>query len=45
MHTRIRHDEPWDSEYNKQFHTQMPDCYRSPYLSEEQAKKGLTHTS
>jgi len=39
---KIRHDEPWDSEYNKQFHTQMPDCYRSPYLSEEQAKKGLT---
>jgi len=43
LYAKIRKDEPWDSEYNKQFHSQMPDCYRSPYLSDEQASQGLTN--
>jgi hypothetical protein len=30
LHGRIRPDEPWDSEYNRQFHTQCPDIYRCP---------------
>ncbi|MGL6194704.1 MAG: DUF1559 domain-containing protein, partial [Thermoguttaceae bacterium] len=30
MFDKIRLSEPWDSEYNKQFHDQMPDVYRCP---------------
>ena len=30
LYDQIRHDEPWDSEYNKQFHSQMMSCYRCP---------------
>ncbi len=28
LYKKIRLNEPWDSEYNKQFHDQMPDVYR-----------------
>ena len=42
LYEKIRRDEPWDSEYNKQFHTQMPDGFRSPYLTDEQSRQGLT---
>ena len=43
LYEKIRLDEPWDSEYNKQFHTQMPDSFRNPYLTDEQSRKGLTN--
>ncbi len=43
LYEKIRRDEPWDSEYNKQFHHQMPDSFRSPYLTDEQSQKGLTN--
>ena len=28
LYAKIRLDEPWDSEYNRQFHSQVPDAYR-----------------
>ena len=30
LYDEIRHDEPWDSEYNKQFHARMPTYYCCP---------------
>ena len=30
LYNAIRLDEPWDSEYNSQFHSQMPSCYCCP---------------
>ncbi len=30
LYSQIRLDEPWDSEYNSQFHTQMPSVYLCP---------------
>jgi hypothetical protein len=30
LYKKIRLDEPWDSEYNKQFHSQMPREFRCP---------------
>ena len=30
LYDQIRLDEPWDSEYNKQFHSQRMSCYRCP---------------
>ena len=33
LYDRIRHDEPWDSEYNSQFHSQMPDIFRGAFDS------------
>ncbi|MGL6195652.1 MAG: DUF1559 domain-containing protein [Thermoguttaceae bacterium] len=30
LYNQIRLDEPWDSEYNKQFHNQMPSIYACP---------------
>ena len=30
MYSQIRLDEPWDSEYNRQFHDQMPLIYKCP---------------
>jgi hypothetical protein len=30
LYKSIRHDEPWDSEYNKQFHNKMPEIFRCP---------------
>lgn len=38
---RIRLNEPWDSEYNRQFHSQMPEFYRCP-SSPHDAASGLT---
>jgi hypothetical protein len=43
LYNKIRLDEPWDSGYNRQFHTQMPDSFRNPYLTDEQSGKGLTN--
>ncbi|MDR2706775.1 MAG: DUF1559 domain-containing protein [Planctomycetaceae bacterium] len=30
LYINIHHDEPWDSEYNKQFHNQCPQVFRCP---------------
>ena len=38
----IRLDEPWDSEYNSQFHDKMPRCYYCPSRPAEEQAKGLT---
>ncbi|MDR0521779.1 MAG: DUF1559 domain-containing protein [Planctomycetaceae bacterium] len=35
LYKQIRLDEPWDSEYNKQFHSQMPAVYRCPSQPEQ----------
>ena len=37
---QIRLDEPWDSEWNRQFHKRMPDCYCCPALSPSQREAG-----
>ena len=39
LYEKIRHNEPWDSEYNRQFYNQMPDVYRSSYVSDEHAEE------
>jgi hypothetical protein len=31
FHLSIKHDEPWDSEHNKQFHDRIPFCYWSQF--------------
>jgi len=35
LYESIRMDEPWDSEYNKQFASKMPKCYWNASLKEE----------
>ena len=30
LYDEIHHDEPWDSEYNQQFHSRMPSVFRCP---------------
>ena len=40
---QIRLDEPWDSEWNSQFHDQMPDVYRCPETLD--LEEGKTHYS
>ena|GEM_PF-704744 len=30
LYDQIRLDEPWDSDYNRQFHNKMPDLFRCP---------------
>ncbi|MCL2624171.1 MAG: DUF1559 domain-containing protein, partial [Planctomycetaceae bacterium] len=42
LYDQIRRDEPWDSEYNKQFHDQMPSIYVCPSAKPDAKKKGLT---
>ena len=39
LYSLIRHDEPWDSEWNSQFHDQMPAIYACPSAP---LKPGLT---
>ncbi|GHT37164.1 hypothetical protein FACS189427_09790 [Planctomycetales bacterium] len=34
LYKQIRLDEPWDSEYNKQFHSQMPDIFCCPSMKQ-----------
>jgi len=43
LYEKIRQDEPWDSEFNRQFHNQMPKVYRFNMGSDESAKNGFTH--
>ncbi len=37
LYDRIRLDEPWDSEYNKQFHEQCPSVYQCPSRGQDPA--------
>ncbi|MCL2117629.1 MAG: DUF1559 domain-containing protein, partial [Planctomycetaceae bacterium] len=41
LYDQIRLDEPWDSEYNKQFHDQMPMIYLCP-SSQSSPRNGFT---
>ncbi len=43
LYEKIKKDEPWDSPYNQQFHAKMPDAFASPFLTDEQTKKGVTN--
>ena len=40
LYEQIKLDEPWDSEWNRQFHKLMPDCYCCPALSPSQREAG-----
>ena len=42
MYDAIRLDEPWDSEYNKQFHEQMSWIYACPSSNPGDRERGLT---
>ena len=42
LYEKIRLDEPWDSEWNRQFHTQMPIFFRNPCRPWEEGDAGLT---
>ena len=42
LYESIRLDEPWDSEYNKQFHDQMPSTYICLSVKRGAREKGLT---
>ena len=42
LYNKIRHDEPWDSEYNSQFHSQMPAIFRGAFDSSP-ASTGMTN--
>jgi len=42
LYDQIRLDEPWDSEYNRQFHNKMPSIYLCPSAKPEAKEKGLT---
>ncbi len=44
LYKKIRLDEPWDSEWNSQFHSQMPAIYGCAKTKKD-SKKGLTHYS
>ena len=43
LYEAIRKDEPWDSEYNKQFHDKMPVVLRCPSCRLGDAKSGTTY--
>jgi hypothetical protein len=43
LYGKIRRDEPWDSEYNKQFHDRDIECFRS--AGTKSTKKGFTDFS
>ena len=42
LYDQIRLDEPWDSEYNKQFHDQMPSIYVCDFAKPAAKEKRLT---
>jgi len=45
LYEQIRLDEPWDSEYNRQFHNKMPSCYWCDSASSHRAGKvGMNRT-
>jgi prepilin-type processing-associated H-X9-DG protein len=45
LYDQIRLDEPWDSDYNKQFHDKMPPFYSCPSAEPGAREKGLTNYS
>lgn len=45
MYEQIRRDEPWDSEWNRQFHDQCPKFYQCPGMSDEEKAAGMTSYS
>ena len=45
LYKQIRLDEPWDSEWNRQFHTQCPKVLQCPTMSDEEKAAGLTSYS
>lgn len=40
MYESIRRDEPWDSDFNKQFHERMPEIFITSYQDENEIEKG-----
>lgn len=40
LYEQIKLDEPWDSEWNRQFHKRMPDCYCCPALPPSEREAG-----
>jgi len=42
FYKKIRLNEPWDSEWNKQFHDQCPDIFQCPTLTADEKKTGVT---
>ena len=42
LYEQIRLDEPWDSEYNQQFHDKMPSAYHCLSARDSTRKSGLT---
>jgi len=45
LYEQIRRDEPWDSEWNRQFHNQCPEIFQCPTMSDEEKAAGLTSYS
>lgn len=43
LYEKIRMDEPWDSEFNRQFHEQMPNVFRCPSLKAGSPKRDTTY--
>ncbi|MDO5554048.1 MAG: DUF1559 domain-containing protein [Planctomycetia bacterium] len=42
LYEKIRLDEPWNSEWNSQFHCQCPSVYQCPGIGDSLMKKGYT---
>ena len=42
LYDKFHHDEPWDSEHNKQFIVKMPAVFASPYEKADMVERGLT---
>jgi|GEM_PF-3368421 len=42
FYKKIRLNEPWDSEWNKQFHDQCPDAFQCPTMTADEKKAGMT---
>ncbi len=42
LYDKIRLDEPWDSEWNKQFHSRCPSVYRCPRVARSSKNEGKT---
>lgn len=40
LYQQIRLNEPWDSDWNRQFHNQMPTVFRSPLYSYDSGESG-----
>lgn len=40
---KIRIEEPWNSEWNKQFHSRIPECYTNKRIPSRKLKSGMTN--